>query len=192
MLNAIIKWAIARRWLVILGAIVVTFWIFRAIVQMPLDVFPSFAPPQVEIETEASGLAPEEIESLVTLPVESAINGTPGIATVRSSSSAGLSVVRVVFKWGTDIFQARQLVQERLQQENLPKCIKRHPSSSSSWARVKQSLQTFVTITRPLAMTVSAAADPTRGASIACATTFFIIEVRTIITEATHIAETNL
>ncbi|KAB8314334.1 CusA/CzcA family heavy metal efflux RND transporter [Tolypothrix campylonemoides VB511288] len=116
MLSAIIKWAIARRWLVILGAIVVTLWIFQTIIQMPLDVFPSFAPPQVEIQTEAPGLAPEEVESLVTLPIESAINGTPGVTAVRSSSASGISVVRIIFNWGTDTYQARQLVTERLQQ----------------------------------------------------------------------------
>lgn len=116
MLSAIIKWSIAKRWLVVLGAIVLTFWIFRTIIQMPLDVFPSFAPPQVEIQTEAPGLAPEELESLVTLPIESAINGTPGVTAVRSSSAAGISVVKVVFNWETDIYQARQLITERLQQ----------------------------------------------------------------------------
>jgi len=116
MLNAILRWSIARRWLVILGTIVVTLWILRTIVQMPLDVFPNFAPPQVEIQTESSGLAPEEIESLVTLPIESAINGTPGVSAVRSASAPGISVVKVVFNWGTDVYQARQLVTERLQQ----------------------------------------------------------------------------
>ncbi|TBR58744.1 CusA/CzcA family heavy metal efflux RND transporter [Westiellopsis prolifica IICB1] len=116
MLSAIIRWAIARRWLVILGTIIITVWIFRTIIQMPLDVFPSFAPPQVEIQTEAPGLAPEEVESLVTLPIESAINGTPGVTAVRSSSASGISVVKVIFNWGSDIYQARQLVTERLQQ----------------------------------------------------------------------------
>ena len=115
MLSAIIKWAIARRWLVIVGAMILSIWIFRTIVQMPLDVFPPFAPPQVEIQTEAAGLAPEEVESLVTLPIESAINGTAGVSAVRSSSAASISVVRVIFNWGTDIYQARQLVTERLQ-----------------------------------------------------------------------------
>lgn len=116
MIGNIARWVIAKRWLVLIGAVISVFFIFNNISQMPLDVFPSFAPPQVEIETEATGFAPEEVETLVTLPIESAINGTPGVQTVRSSSSPGLSVVRIIFKWGTDIYQARTLVQERLEQ----------------------------------------------------------------------------
>ncbi|MGB8700394.1 MAG: efflux RND transporter permease subunit [Thermosynechococcaceae cyanobacterium] len=79
MLNAILKWAIARRWLVVLGTLLLVLWIGRTVTQMPLDVLPAFAPPQVEIQTEAPGLAPEEVESLVSLPIESALNGTPGV-----------------------------------------------------------------------------------------------------------------
>jgi len=116
MLNAILKWSIVRRWLVVLGAIAVTVLGIYNLTQMPLDVFPDFAPPQVEIQTEAPGLAPEEVEALITLPIESAINGTPGVTTVRSSSAVGISVVKVIFGWRTDVYQARQLVTERLQQ----------------------------------------------------------------------------
>ena len=116
MLNAILKWSIAQRWVVVIGAVLVTLYGFRALNHMALDVFPSFAPPQVEIQAEAPGLAPEEVESLVTLPIESAVNGTPGVTAVRSTSVAGASAVRVVFGWGTDVYQARQLITERLQQ----------------------------------------------------------------------------
>ncbi|MGB3516199.1 MAG: efflux RND transporter permease subunit, partial [Elainellaceae cyanobacterium] len=125
MLDNILKWSIAQRWLVVIGAIVVTFLGIYNLTQMPLDVFPDFAPPQVEIQTEAPGLAPEEVEALITLPIESAVNGTPGVETVRSSSAVSISVVKVIFRWGTDVYQARQLVTERLQQvqEKLPEGV---------------------------------------------------------------------
>ncbi|MBW4622313.1 MAG: efflux RND transporter permease subunit [Cyanosarcina radialis HA8281-LM2] len=122
MLNTILKWSIVQRWLVVIGAILITILGTYNLTQMPLDVFPDFAPPQVEIQTEAPGLAPEEVESLITLPIESAVNGTPGVETVRSSSAVSISVVRVIFNWGTEVYRARQLVAERLQQvqEKLP------------------------------------------------------------------------
>jgi CzcA family heavy metal efflux pump len=116
MLNNIVQWVIDRRWLVVLGTILLVIYTGYVIPQMPLDVLPPFAPPQVEIQTEAPGLAPEEVESLVTLPIESAINGAPGVTAVRSSSAAGVSTVRVVFDWSTDSYQARQFVAERIQQ----------------------------------------------------------------------------
>jgi CzcA family heavy metal efflux pump len=116
MLGNIVKWVISRRWLVVLATVTISLWTLYVIPQMPLDVLPAFAPPQVEIQAEAPGLAPEEVESLVTLPIESAINGTPGVTAVRSSSSAGVSAVRAIFSSNTDIYLARQLITERLQQ----------------------------------------------------------------------------
>lgn len=125
MLNSIVKWSIAQRWLVVLASILISLWGFRVITQMPLDVFPAFAPPQVEIQTEAAGLAPEEVEALVTRPIESAINGTPGLVSLRSASAVGISAVKAVFGWDTDVYRARQLVTERLQraQSLLPQGI---------------------------------------------------------------------
>lgn len=125
MLNVIPKWSIAQRWFVVFGAIALTILSIHTVSRMPLDVLPNFAPPQVEVQTEAPGLAPEAVESLVTLPLESAVNGTPGVEVVRTSSAVGISVLRVVFKWGTDPYQARQLVAERLQdaQDRLPEGI---------------------------------------------------------------------
>lgn len=152
MLNSIIKWSIAQRWLIVIASIIIMFWGIRVLTQMPLDVFPSFAPPQVEIQTEAPGLAPEEVESLVTRPIESAINGTPGVETVRSSSAVGISVVKVIFGWDTDIYRDRQLVTERLQQaqNQLPQGVEPpqiSPISSPLGAVVKYA---FTSQTTPL------------------------------------------
>src|SRR6266545_1836686 len=87
-----------------------------------LDVFPEFAPPLVVIQTEAPGLAAEDVERLITFPMETAVNGTPAVESIRSKSSAGLSTLVIAFEWGTDIYRARQLVNERLQsiRANLP------------------------------------------------------------------------
>ena len=81
---------------------------------IPLDVFPEFAPPVVEIQTEVPGISTEEVESLVTVPIENSLNGIPYVQTIRSKSVLGLSSVRLIFKRGTDLITARNLVQERL------------------------------------------------------------------------------
>lgn len=133
-LDQILKTSIIQRWFIIICTILITVWGIITITQMPLDVFPEFAPPQVDIHTEATGLAPEEVESQITVPIESAVNGLPGVVTVRSSSKVGLSMVQVVFNQDADIYKARQAVTERLQQVNnqLPQGV--HPPEISPLA----------------------------------------------------------
>ena len=116
LLNATLRFSIARRWVIVAAAVVISLWGVLAVAQMPLDVFPPFAPPQVDVQTSADGLSPEEVEMRVTLPIESAVNGIAGVETVRSSSKAGLSMVQVVFNQNADIYRARQSVAERVQQ----------------------------------------------------------------------------
>src|SRR5579884_2939725 len=82
--------------------------------QTPLDVFPDFVPTQVQIQTEAPGFAPEQVEELVTKPIENAVNGVTGLATLRSESIPGLSVVNITFNDDVDLHVARQVVSERL------------------------------------------------------------------------------
>lgn len=116
LLNKILKNSITQRWLIVVSAILITVWGVFSISQIPLDVFPPFAPPQVDIQTEVPGLAPEEVETQITVPIESAVNGLPGVTTVRSSSKVGLSMVQVIFDQNADIYKSRQAVTERLQQ----------------------------------------------------------------------------
>jgi CzcA family heavy metal efflux pump len=89
----------------------------RTVRTAPLDVFPEFAPPKVEVQTEAPGLSTDEVESLISVPLENALNGTPGLKTIRSKSVLGLSSVVLLFEEGTDIHKVRQFVQERVTAE---------------------------------------------------------------------------
>ncbi|MBI3601991.1 MAG: efflux RND transporter permease subunit [Candidatus Omnitrophica bacterium] len=115
MFDKLILWSLKNRLLVVVGLVVFLVISTFTTMHMPVDVFPEFAPPQVVVQTESPGLAPEDVESLITFPVESAVNGTPGVDKVRSQSSVGLSTVIIVFGWGTDVYVARQLVNERIQ-----------------------------------------------------------------------------
>lgn len=115
MFNRLIAFALNNRIVVLAVALVLFIAGGFALTKMSVDVFPEFAPPQVVIQTEAPGMAPQDVETLITYRIESAINGTPGVEVVRSKSSVGLSTITVVFKSGTDIYLDRQLVNERVQ-----------------------------------------------------------------------------
>jgi Cu/Ag efflux pump CusA len=115
MFNRLIAWSLHNRLIVLAVTVILFVSGGYALRQMPVDVFPEFAPPQVVIQTEAPGMAPQDVESLITYPLESAINGTSGVTSVRSKTSVGLSTITVVFSANTDIYLDRQLVNERLQ-----------------------------------------------------------------------------
>ena len=115
MFNRLIAWALHNRLIVLALTIVLFIAGVFTLQRMSVDVFPEFAPPQVVIQTEAPGMAPQDVESLITYPLESAINGSPGVTAVRSKTSVGLSTITVVFAANTDIYLDRQLINERLQ-----------------------------------------------------------------------------
>lgn len=123
MLNKLIKFSLHNRLFVLAFALLIMIYGVYTIVNLPVDVLPDLNRPRVTIFLEANGMAPEEIETQVALPVETALNGAPGVEVVRSSSAIGIGMVFVEFDWNTDVFKARQLVAEKLQTVELPKGI---------------------------------------------------------------------
>ncbi len=114
MLTNIVQWALRFRGIVVALSLMVFGYGLYTLANSKYDVFPEFSAPQVEIQTEAPGLAPEQVEVLVTQPIENALNGLPGIESMRSSSLQGLSVITIVFKSSQNIYLTRQAVTERL------------------------------------------------------------------------------
>ena len=115
MISQIIRWSLKDRLFIVVGALLLLAWGVYETVRMPVDIFPDLTAPTVTVIVEAHGMAPQEVESLVTFPIETALNGASGIRRVRSSTGVGIAVIYAEFEWGTDIYLARQIVAEKLQ-----------------------------------------------------------------------------
>jgi len=122
MINNIIKFSLRNKYLILLSSVVLLVFGVYTAKNMDIDVFPDLTAPTVIVMTDAHGMAPEEVERLVTYPIETAVNGAMGVRRVRSSSGLGYSFVWVDFDWGTDVYKARQVVSEKLMtiQEQMP------------------------------------------------------------------------
>ena len=114
MMRWLVGTSIKFRYLVLAIAVGMTYFGIQQMSDSPVDVFPEFAPPLVEIQTPCLGLSPEEVEALVTIPLEQALNGIPGLDVMRSKSVEQLSSVKLIFEDDTDLMLARQMVQERV------------------------------------------------------------------------------
>ena len=114
MMRHVVGWSLHFRYVVVGIAAAMIFFGIGQVTTMPVDVFPEFAPPRVEVQTACHGLSAAEVESLVTIPIEETLNGVPRLSVMRSKSVSQLSSIVLIFEAGTDVIEARQLVQERL------------------------------------------------------------------------------
>jgi len=115
MIRATIAWSLRNRLFVVAASLLLLLWGGWETARMPVDVFPDLTAPSVTVVAEAHGMAPEDMEAQVTFPMETALNGAPGVRRVRSSTKTGIATVVVEFDWGTDVLVARQVVAEKLQ-----------------------------------------------------------------------------
>lgn len=114
MINNIIKFSLNNKFIVLIASVVLLIFGTKTATEMDIDVFPDLTAPTVVVMTDAHGMAPEEVERLVTYPIETAVNGANGVRRVRSTSAQGFSFVWIDFDWGTDVYRARQIVSEKL------------------------------------------------------------------------------
>lgn len=134
MLDRLIRFSLAQRALVLGLALALLLWGAKTAVELPVDVLPDLTKPTVTLLTEAPGYAPEEVEQLITVPLENALMGVTGVDRLRSTNDIALSLVFIEFDWGTDLYQARQFVQERLVSagEHLPEGLTPYMTPATS------------------------------------------------------------
>ena len=164
MLNKIIHFSLQNRILVLVASVLLLIGGTYTAMHTEVDVFPDLNAPTVVIMTEANGMAAEEVEQLVTFPVETAVNGATGVRRVRSSSTNGFSVVWVEFDWETDVYLARQIVSEKLAvvSESLPsnvfRSVRRRSGNASAAGRRPNSC--------PVIPPSRASTSPTSGTTV--------------------------